>query len=261
MMLLLSGEGPTDLGSCTFGLATCENDGRNSFESGVLTVMLDKLIEAHPRLGYSLRSSPNTLRYLGETELNAQAKARANARRVRLRGTDTQAETGYYEIPARTLGQLALELEIERGIPVVSLLFRDSDGTNSAPLHDWKTKFDSMVRGFESVPFERGVPMLPKPKSEAWLICAAKKNQPYQHCAALEEIKGNDIAQHPAKQMLEQCFTESVTRDSLVNWMEDHIFQSEALANQMPSFKAFKEKFDSAISSALAWQHPQANPL
>lgn len=259
MMLLLSGEGPTDLGSCTMGLATCENDDQSRFEIGVLTVMLDKIIEAHPKLGYSLRSTPNTLRYLGETELNNQAKARANARKVRLRGLNTQAETGYYEIPARTLGQLALELEKERGIPVVSVLFRDSDGTNSAPLHDWKTKFDSMVKGFESVPFERGVPMLPKPKSEAWLICATK-NQPYQNCAVLEELSGNDDSPNSAKQLFEQCFTESVNRHSLVNWMEDHVFQPEALANQMPSFKAFKEKFESAISSALALQRPQANP-
>lgn len=28
--------------------------------------------------------------------------------------------------------------------------------------------------------------MVPRPKSEAWLLCALKPN-PYQHCAALEE--------------------------------------------------------------------------
>lgn len=257
MMLLLSGEGPTDLGSCTMGLPTCENDDQDRFEIGVLTVMLDRLIEPH--LGYFLRDIPNSIRYVGKQELSRLAKAQVNPRSVRLRGLRNQAETGFYEIPARILGTLAQELEAERQDPVIAVLFHDSDGTNQTASQDWQLKFDSMLRGFEDANFDKGVPMLPKPKSEAWLICACK-NQPYQHCAQLEELSGNDDAPNSAKKVLQDCFAESVNRNSLVSWMESHHFQPEALAAQMHSFGAFLIKLREAISSALSWQPLQANP-
>lgn len=257
MMLLLSGEGPTDLGSCTMGLATCENDDQGRFEIGVLTVMLDRLIE--PRLGRFLSSTPNSIRYVGKKELSRLAKEQATPRRPRLRGLNNNAETGFYEIPARILGTLARELEVERQDQVIAVLFHDSDGTNQTPYQDWQNKFNSMKKGFENANFDKGVPMLPKPKSETWLICACKE-QPYKNCAKLEELSGNDDAPRSAKQILQECFGEPVNRSTLVSWMENHNFQPDALA-QMDSFGKFLSKLRAAISKALDLQHIQANPL
>ena len=42
-----------------------------------------------------------------------------------------------------------------------------------------------MLDGFAEENFSRGVPMIPKPKSEAWIICALRSN-PYEGCESLE---------------------------------------------------------------------------
>jgi len=254
MMLLLSGEGPTDLGSCTFGLATCENE--SGFEIGPLTVMIDQIIEQ--QLGYSLRSIPNYIRYIGKQELGIQAKAQSGGRKLRLRGPDTPSETGYFEIPARSLGQIAVDLENERGVPVVAVLFHDSDGTNTAPRLLWDIKHSSIVRGFASVPFAKGVAMIPKPKSEAWLLCAIEEPA-YQHCVALENLPLNDSSPNSAKNRLGTAFSNPVTRQNLVHWLEDNGFQHDAVAAQMPSYEAFLTQLRHAIN--IAQQPLQANPL
>ena len=81
---------------------------------------------------------------------------------------------------------------------VVAVLFRDSDGTATAQRGLWTDERNSMLRGFEDEGFSCGVPMLPKPKSEAWVLCALKDN-PYQGCDALEERSGNDNSPNSLK--------------------------------------------------------------
>jgi hypothetical protein len=49
--------------------------------------------------------------------------------------------------------------------------------------------------------FSKGVAMLPKPKSEAWLLCAIKNS--YQNCANLENESGNDDSPNSLKEQLE----------------------------------------------------------
>jgi len=45
---------------------------------------------------------------------------------------------------------------------------------------------------------DRGVAMIPKPKSEAWLLCALK-NKPYESCEKLEDRSGNDDSPNSLK--------------------------------------------------------------
>ncbi|MEI7868740.1 MAG: hypothetical protein WCI11_12680 [Candidatus Methylumidiphilus sp.] len=53
MILVLSGEGPTDLGACTNALGQC--DGAD-FAIGPLMVLVDQILA--PVLGYPLRTKP-----------------------------------------------------------------------------------------------------------------------------------------------------------------------------------------------------------
>ncbi len=57
-------------------------------------------------------------------------------------------------------------------MPVIAVLFRDSDGTASSGRGLWEDKRKSIEDGFGEAGFDYGVPMIPKPKSEAWLLCA-----------------------------------------------------------------------------------------
>ncbi len=88
--------------------------------------------------------------------------------------------------------------------------------------------------------------MIPKPKSEAWLLCALKQNQPYQHCDAIENESGNDRSPNSLKQQLRDVLGQDVTRKLLadkVRSREVNLFRID-----MPSFLAFKERLESVLS-------------
>jgi hypothetical protein len=90
------------------------------------------------------------------------------------------------------------------------VLFRDADGTASSDRGEWEDKMRSILTGFEVEQISTGVPMIPKPKSEAWILCALR-NQ-YQNCGKLEDESGNDDSPNSLKQQLEEYLGESGSR-------------------------------------------------
>jgi hypothetical protein len=96
----------------------------------------------------------------------------------------------------------------------VAVLFRDSDGTASADRGLWQDKWNSIIQGFSDEEFECGVPMIPKPKSEAWIICSVKEN-PYQGCGALESRSGNDNSPNSLKRELAEILDGRPSREQL----------------------------------------------
>ena len=70
------------------------------------------------------------------------------------------------------MARIAKEREVETKDNVVAVLFRDAD-TATAGRGTWAEKRQSMLDGFAEEGFARGVPMIPKPTSEAWLLCVA----------------------------------------------------------------------------------------
>lgn len=106
---------------------------------------------------------------------------------------------------AWVFGTLAQQIEAVEGDCAVAVFFRDSDGTRSIPDGAWAEKWVSIEQGFVRARFERGVPMLPKPTSEAWLLCAAKA-APYQNCMALEDLPGNQESERHPKKELKRAF-------------------------------------------------------
>jgi hypothetical protein len=67
-----------------------------------------------------------------------------------------------------------------------------------------------MLDGFEEEGFSKGVTMIPKPKSEAWLICVLKEHA-YQNCQSLEDRSGNDNSPNSLKDELEEILGEEFT--------------------------------------------------
>ena len=125
-------------------------------------------------------------------------------KKLKLPGRRRPKETQYFERNARALAAAAKALEQEKDDSVVAVLFRDSDGTHSSSRGLWKDKQESISRGFKIENFGNGVPMVPKPKSEAWLLCALKAN-PYQHCIGLENESGNDRSPNSLKKQLQDA--------------------------------------------------------
>lgn len=126
-----------------------------------------------------------------------------------------------------------------QGDQFVAVLFRDTDGTASAGRGDWDSKRQSMLDGFREEEFERGVPMIPKPKSEAWLLCATKAN-PYQNCEQLEHRSGNDDSPNSLKAELESRMGAQPTRDALNLLLTNGTIDINRI--EMPSFEAFRTR-------------------
>lgn len=241
MILLLSGEGSTDLGSCDLSLSQCSNDISGHFLYGVLTHIIDIIFNSE--MGYSLQDIPDTIYYIDKSLLTVNSKASSFGRNLNnMRGVKKSPETGYYYNNAKALGLMASELQKDKECPVIAILFRDSDGTRSASNNDWQVKYNSMVQGFCSAHCETGIPMLAKPKSEAWLLAACKDN-PYQHCHLLEEESGNDDSVNSLKDQLAAKIGCAPSSQTLLNWIKDINYDYETVAKQMPSFNAFYQRF------------------
>lgn len=244
MLLLLSGEGPTDLGRCNLPVERCDGD---AFSAGPMAMLVDQLVEKV--MGYSvLRDTPASLRYITKQCLDDVAnRLRRNRRLVSLTGKKQGQETGYFTKMAWAYGTLAMQIEADEGDSAVAVFFRDSDGTHSIRDGAWAEKRQSIERGFERAGFEGGVPMLPKPTSEVWLLCAAK-NEPYQNCGALEDLPGNqESVRHPKKE-LARVFGKEKPGAELREWLEAHPFDPDR-AMDMASYQAFQARLVEVLNT------------
>jgi hypothetical protein len=225
MLLLLSGEGPSDLGQAQREKAWCETD---EFDHGPLCVMLDKLAEAHQGLQYSLLDSQQVL-FAAKQQLAGAAKTE-KPNRMRIPGNKHGKETAYYYKNALGLAKLAQSLTEERQQKVVAVLFRDADGTVSSGRGEWQQKWQSMQDGFASANY-------------------AVKAQPYQHCAALEQRSGNDDSPHALKAELAQLIGDT-SASALTQLVHDGRIDPARI--DMPSFNRFKQSFGQALQHAVS---------
>lgn len=230
------------MGSCTAGNEPCEGD---NFAPGPMAVLVDQIAE------YTIQYSPMTAQAMGfvsEGTLSHKAKRAKQERRgsVGLPGKKKDKETNYFFTNARMLAQEAKEKESHLEMKVVAVLFRDSDGTVSSGRGLWETKVKSIQDGFTQEDFARGVPMVPKPKSEAWLLCALREN--YTHCVRLEKSSGNDVSSKSLKRQLKEHLGFEPGPEELVELVTTHRIDFQQI--KMPSFDFFRGRLESAIREA-----------
>lgn len=243
MYLLLSGEGSGDLGQCELGLVRCDAE---HFQPGPMSWVVDLLIERFQDFEFSHIES-DCVGFVSESYLAANKAV--PTQKARLPGKKKPPETQYYFENARALAIAAQHKSEEiNDDKVIAVLFRDSDGTASAGRGDWANKRQSILAGFAEENYEYGVAMIPKPKSEAWLLCAVKDN-PYQHCQQLEDKSGNDTSQNPLKEQLSDVLLGNDSAEQL-NYMirSRHI---DVHRIDMPSFNAFHNNLKEVVKSAL----------
>ncbi|KAB8044423.1 hypothetical protein [Janthinobacterium aquaticum] len=245
MILILSGEGPSDLGCCTNAQGHCSGD---DFQPGPLAVLLDQLIT--PALGYALSDHADGIQFISKARLIDLATERKKDRRsMILPGKKHDMETGYFHANALILGHASLAIEKDSGDKALTVLFRDHDKMRADSSALWGQKWKSMLDGFHRAQFPRGVPILPNPKSEAWLLCAAKKPA-FQHCVKCEEVPGNDDAPNSAKAQLARALGGEKSAPELAEWMRGVDFNAAA-ASDMPSFAAFHHRLQQVLGELL----------
>lgn len=239
MYFLFSGEGPTDLGLCDSGADLCEG---KTFDHGPMAIIVDQIVEA--KHGKSFLGGKHYGYVSKHTLVERASELKAIKNAVRLPGKKRPKETLYFFNNARAFARIAIDREQERNEEVAAILFRDSDGTVSAGKSLWKDKWQSMMKGFKEEGFDRGVPMIPKPKSEAWIICAVKSN-PYLGCEALEDRSGNDNSPNSLKRELEEILGEPASKDTLNPMVSSRRIDFKRI--KMPSFKTFRNRLEEVI--------------
>ena len=242
MYLLLSGEGPSDIGVCRSS-AVCD---RADFQEGPMAIIVDQLIELNQ--GFEMSHLVCELvSYVSESYL-AENKQPPQRKAMSLRGKKKPAETKYFFENARALASIARNKATEVDDNVIAVLFREADGTSSAGRGNWNDKRNSIIAGFRAEDYDLGVAMIPKPKSEAWLLCATKQN-PYQHCDSLEDESGNDNGKNPLKEQLAESLdgkTNGLDMAQLINKKEIDI-----TSINMSSFNIFKSDLEEVVKLAM----------
>jgi hypothetical protein len=223
MHLVLSGEGASDVG----------NDSENI---GPITKLVDLVIEK--RLGYSLVEY-QSLTLFSEGELGNCARKKLKG--LSLTGKRKPKEMSDFYNNARALALLAKELKKEN---LVVVLFRDGDGTRISQRQELENKFQSMLNGFQVEGLTTGVPIIPKPKSEAWWLCVLRDG--YKNCQRLEDESGNDASPNSLKRQIESHLGKPATRE-LIN---DKIDNGEIEIDQMEdmvSVMKFKDRLNEVL--------------
>jgi hypothetical protein len=235
MILLLSGEGPGDIGVCANGGGECEG---GDFRAGPMTMLIDQLV--HPIWQYSPLDL-NAFVYASEALVSEKSR---QIRGVALPGLKRPKGTAYFFKNARALARLAISRTATHS-PVGAVLFRDGDGTRSAAESLWREKLDSIVLGFKAESFKLGVPMVPKPKSEVWLLCALQNN-PYNNCARFEEVSGNDASPKSAKSQLNDVLERTGRGyNDICQMIATGIIRAESI--QMPSYDCFRRRLEEVV--------------
>jgi hypothetical protein len=236
MLIVVSGEGVTDMGRCIVADDCCGNE----FEPGPMACLVDQMLES--LLGYAFLPL-GLMHFVSKSRVSSVSKG---LRPPTLAGRKRKQETAYFFRNARAMAHLSRDLAEGCGEDdVVAVLFRDADKTRSTVDEEWQDKRDSMLNGFAFESFNSGVPMVPNPKSEAWLLCALKKVQPYQHCDRLELESGNDDAPNSLKAQLAAALGGEPSAVALA----ERVRSGEVDPNQidMPSFVAFRTRLEQCV--------------
>ncbi|OJW26505.1 MAG: hypothetical protein BGO49_12300 [Planctomycetales bacterium 71-10] len=239
MYFLLSGEGATDLG---IGLNPDGISQGDQFLPGPLALVLAAIIEHHQ--GYSPADTGHW-GWVPESML-----ANHGEKGFRFVGKKRDQETTEFYRNARALARIAREKLREPGTEdeIVVVLFHDTDGSRSARRGNWTSKRRSMLDGFAEEGLATGVPMIPKPKSEAWILCALHHHQ--HGCDPLESRSGNDRSPNSLKGELESRLAatgRSPTREDLCEMVHDGGIDWRRI--RMPSFDAFYFRLREAIGA------------
>ena len=217
------------------------------YQHGPMAVLVSRIIESHH--GYCFLES-QACGYVSEAQIENKAARIKCGRQIGFRGVKQGGETRFFYKTARVLARIAIEQAAQRNDDVVAVLFRDADGTASSDRGEWEAKRQSMINGFDMENFAHGVPMIPNPKSEAWLICALKET-PYQGCEALEGRSGNDDSPNSLKKELETILSgkDPGDRESLRERLNALVADGVDFRKiSMPSFVAFREHLERAIT-------------
>ncbi len=234
MHFILAGEGPSDLGS---------KDDQGGFKKGAMT----HIVDAIALKGYECLPE---YQFLAENDVRLLKKKKH--RFSLARGREVKPYGEIY-LSALCLGEEAKQKSGYWGV----IFFTDADGTSSASPNLWESKvkamqsgFDSSGNSFDSSGNSYGVPMVPRPKSEAWLLGYYQKGLPkqrdYNHCERFEGMSGNDASPNSLKKLLQKALKTKGNPYDLIT--EDVLHSVKWERIDMPSFNIFRKRLENVLA-------------
>lgn len=224
MTCLLLGEGSSDLG--------VNNDYLEPrFQKGPMTLVIDYLAAKNGvrEVEYELLSRGDVSRGI-----------KSNRRQIAARPKEVNQEFRAIFQFALYIGTVARD-----GQKDAAVYFHDQDRTNSAPTNTAQQLERAMVCGFDMARYQFGVPMIPVPRSEAWLLAYFQKglgnHQPYNKAEVFEKLPGNDKSPKSAKKLLCRAVGAKVESDVYSNIMEE-FSDIDWTRVDMPSYNRFRER-------------------
>ncbi|MEI9748862.1 hypothetical protein [Moellerella wisconsensis] len=229
--ILVTGEGSSDMGGSNNGQPISTGGSYNLGPMALLVVqLLQKIMPDWNEDIMDFELPNNWITCISGNELARQAKG------VRKHRPSTKLKKGFVEHANRATTMAGYAKD--NGHQLV-FYFHDADKCDFSGLHQ------SVILGLNGTDGVHGIPMIPKPTSEAWLICGLKQD-PYAHCTALEtQLSGNDAASdnNAPKKVLAQLLGYEATTDQqyeLVNGID-------VTRINMPSYNQFKTDLTTAI--------------
>lgn len=235
LTLFMTGEGPSDIGT------------RNHNGDFVPGVMAHVAIAVAKMYGKNLTFD---CRFTSENELTKVERAEPSFKRqpvVEGRGQRTKKFSGLW-LRARAYAKEVCEKADPKPDCRMAIIFTDADGTHTASHQICQQKYEAILNGFEAGGCQYGVPMVPRPKSEAWLLAYFQRNKgksssAYQNCARFENLAGNDKSQpkNSAKHILDELLHGDYPG-------ADEIGEIDWGRVDMPSFQRFKNRVEEVLS-------------
>lgn len=243
--IMMTGEGVTDMGACNNEQPTCSEE---RLDVGPMASLLFKLVMHHlPDWNVDNLNQANPedhMTLISGSWLKAEGKKRKRG----LIRSSKSVQKGMIVHAQRA--QMLAEFADQNGHEVAAY-FHDTDGSRSQleDTPDRQEKITQSIKaGFRAAKFEdRGLAIVPKPTSEAWLICAAKDHQ-YQDCSRLEtSLSGNEHSPNRSPKVMLGTILEKpdYTRDDLNELVE----QIDVSQLDMPSFDSLREQVKVSINA------------
>lgn len=223
------GEGPSDL-------YIAENGGQD----GPLKIAVDKLLS-----GFWENSHGFKFRAIGRNQLSNAAKNQNPRRGAVVRG-NREKYPGLRSAAAfaACLARMAKTEGEDWGV----IFFEDLDFHSGTDVDDfYKAKIGAMHKGFDLADFQRGIPMVPKPRSESWLLCYHQET-PYEIGRYFEDLAGSDNSPNSGKKRLAEFL--GVPENQIYEKINDTIDKINWSRIKAPSFVFFKNRLH-VVSAAL----------
>lgn len=204
--IILSGEGNSDIGE--------QDHQTGEFVPGPVSLLTQKLLHfnhKHDLCFHFIRRAE-----LKKYPMTLKGKKKKDK-------TDATGK-GHSDL-AYKLGSIAKDKDYHTAV-----LMRD------AGKEEFKAVYDEVMSGFRAAAFQRGVPAIPVPESEAWLICCLEPGE----SDIIEDIKED------MKKLLEQKLLEKGKAHNKGTWCE---IASQCPIDKIktPSFKKYKQDLEGAV--------------